>query len=380
MHDDAPISMIETPGTGSPGRFLRLFSGAGLAAMALVNLVALLSLIVVMAIASGRAHAAEQPPAAAAEAIPPCSGTDLMAKMATSNPDELAKIRAEAAKVPNGTDRLWRISRGGIAPSWLFGTMHVTDPRVLDMPAKAREAFGKANTVVIETTDILDPAKAQAQILAKPGLMMFTDGTTLASHMDASDLALLKEKLKARGLSYGLVQRMKPWMLGSFVGIPACEAARKSAGMDFLDKKIAEKAKEEGKTVEGLETLDEQLEALASLPMQFHMRGLIESLKLGDLMDDVSVTMTDLYLQGRIGTILPLMEAVSPKEDSAPGSGYADFQKRIITDRNAVMAERAAPIIDKGDAFIAVGALHLPGREGVVALLRRAGYTVTAIE
>ena len=319
-------------------------------------------------------------PAVAAVSLPDCKGTDLLEGMAKTDPAELAKIRAEAAKVPNGNDRLWKVSRQGVAPSWLYGTMHVTDPRVLDLPAKATKALDEATTVVIETTDILDPAKAQAAILAKPGLMMFTDGTTLASHLSEKDLALLKEKLKERGLSYGLVQRMKPWMLGSLVAIPACEAARKSAGVDFLDKRIAENAMKEGKKVEGLESLDEQLEAMASLPMRFHIRGLIESLKLGDLMDDVSVTMTDLYLKGRIGMILPMMEAVSPKEDSEPGSGYADFQKRIITDRNAVMAERAAPIIDKGDAFLAVGALHLPGDEGVVARLRKAGYTVTAVE
>lgn len=376
--NDNPI--IEATAPAGAGRRIRALSGAGLAAMALLNVLAVLSLIVVMAIATGRAHADDGAPAPAAQALPDCKGTDLLKRMAQTDPAELEKIRAEAAKVPNGNARLWKVTRGDVRPSWLYGTMHVTDPRVLDLPGKAEKALEESDTVVIETTDILNPAKAQAEILAKPSLTMFTDGTTLGNHLDGKDLALLKKKLKERGLSYGLVQRMKPWMLGSLVAVPACEAARKAAGIDFLDKRIAENARSQGKKVEGLESLDEQLEALASLPMKFHMRGLIESLKLGALMDDVSVTMTDLYLEDRIGTILPMMEAVSPKEDSAPGSGYADFQKRIITDRNAVMARRAAPIIDKGNAFIAVGALHLPGRQGVVARLRNAGYTVTAAE
>lgn len=374
----------------SPGfdRRIDALSGFGLAVMALAGLAVAVSLLVVIALASGTARAQEAPSAgrqtdktqSSQNARPVCAGSDLLAKMADSDPARLAGIRRQAADTPNGDDRLWKIEKKGVAPSWLYGTMHVTDPRVLALPDAAAKALAGAQTVVIETIDILDPTKAQAEILAKPDLTMFTDGTTLADHMDATDLALVKDKLKERGLSYGLVQRMKPWMLGSMLAVPACEEARAAAGADFLDEKIAKDAKAEGKTVEGLETLDEQLEALAGLPMKFHIQGLVESLKLGDLMDDVTVTMTDLYLKSRIGTILPMMEAVSPKEDEAPGSGYAEFQKRIITDRDAVMAKRAAPIIDKGNAFIAVGALHLVGKEGVVALLRKAGYTVTGIE
>ncbi len=53
------------------------------------------------------------------------------------------------------------------------------------------------------------------------------------------------------------------------------------------------------------------------------------------------------------------------------------FQEKMITSRNRHMAEAAAKYLDKGNAFIAVGALHLPGADGLVELLRQAGYTVT---
>lgn len=357
----------------APRGRLHSLCGAGLGLMALVHVLVALSFLVVVAFAFGQAHAEGATPAAGQN----CGGVDLLQKMAKTDPGELATIRAEAAKVPNGEGRLWKIEAPGVEPSWLYGTMHVTDPRVLQLPAKAAEALSKAGTVVIETADILDPAKAQAEILARPGLTMFTDGRTLADLLSPHDLSLVKAKLEKRGVPFDLVSRMKPWMIASLVAVPACETARKQAGADVLDKKIAEDAKAKGKKVEGLETLDEQFEALASLPMKFHIRGLVEAAELGDLMNDVSATMTDLYLKGEIGMILPMMKAVSPKGDEAPGSGYAEFQERIITDRNGVMAKRAAPIIDKGNAFIAIGALHLIGTEGVVARLRKAGYTVT---
>lgn len=346
---------------------------AGMAMLALLHVLVAVSFLIVLTFAVGQAHAAERP------AAEECGGANLLAAMSQDDPARLARIRKEAAAVPNGANLLWKIEMKGIAPSWLYGTMHVADPRVLSLPDAASAALDKAGTVVIETTDILDPGKAQAEILTHPELTMFTDGTTLDKLLDAGDLALLKKELKERGIDFDLVSRMKPWMIASFVAMPVCEDSRKQSGDDFLDKKIAEEAKAEGKSVEGLETLDEQLKAMASLPMEFHLRGLVETLELGSLMDDVMTTMTDLYLKGQIGMILPMMRAVSPAEDQAPGSGYAEFEERIIHERNGVMARRAAPIIDKGDAFIAVGALHLPGDDGLVARLRKAGYTVTAV-
>jgi len=355
-----------------PGRLRDLVPGAGLVLIAVVHLLAAISFVVVLALAAGRAQA-EQPGGTG------CGGSNLLAEMAEDDPARFAEIRRQAAEVPNGTGRLWKIEKEGVEPSWLYGTMHVTDPRVLDLPDAARAALEGSGTVVIETTDVLDPAKAQAAILSRPELTMFTDGTTLDSLLDPHELALLKKALSERGVTFGLVSRMKPWMVASLVALPTCEQARKTSGDDFLDKKIAEQAEASGKAVKGLETLDEQLQAMASLPMAFHIRGLVETLELGALMDDVMTTMTDLYLKGEIGMILPMMRAISPQEDQAPGSGYAEFEERIIRERNAVMAKRAAPIIDAGGAFIAVGALHLPGDEGLVARLRKAGYSVTGV-
>ena len=68
--------------------------------------------------------------------------------------------------------------------------MHMTDPRVTRLPPAAQKAFDAADTVVIETTDMLDQAKMMAAMhAASPDLMMFTDGTTLASLLSPEDAA-----------------------------------------------------------------------------------------------------------------------------------------------------------------------------------------------
>ncbi|MDR7145667.1 TraB/GumN family protein [Rhizobium sp. BE258] len=306
-----------------------------------------------------------------------CSGKDLMAELKQSDPARYAEVVKEADAVPNGKGIFWKIEKQGLKPSWLLGSMHVTDPRVLNLPAYAQAAHDGADTIVIESDEILDERKAAAALLARPDLTMFTDGTTIDKLLSPEDYARLDAGLKQRGIPLSAVSRMRPWMIASAVALPACEIARKAKGVQFLDQKIAADAIKQGKQVKGLETLAEQLQAMAELPMEFHLKSLIETLELGPKMNDVVETMTDLYLSGDVGMTIPMLKTVSPEEG---GDGdYAAFEQRIILDRNKVMADRAAPILANGNVFMAVGALHLPGDQGVIQLLRKQGFTVTAV-
>lgn len=308
-----------------------------------------------------------------------CNGVSLVERLAASDPQSLADARATASATANGKGLLWKVEKAGLEPSHLFGTMHITDPRVTRLPGAAQAAFDAAATVVIETIDILDPVKAQAALLSKPELTMFTDGTTLSSFLSGDDATLVETELSRRGIPLALVSRMKPWMIAGLVALPPCELARKTAGAEFLDISIANAARSEGKQLLGLESIGEQMAAMADLPMAFHIRGLVETIKLADLMPDIMATMTELYLEGEIALIMPVIMASGPETTGDDADGYAEFEERIIRMRNHVMAERAAPLLAAGNAFIAIGALHLPGDEGLVALLRTAGYTVSSV-
>lgn len=306
-----------------------------------------------------------------------CGGHDLIAEMARTDPAKLDALRKEAADTVNGKGLLWKIEKPGVEPSYLYGTMHLTDPRVLKLSDTAETAYRGADTVVIETDEVLDP-KAPMKVMAEtPELMMFMDGNTLDKIIPQDKLDTVKTALSERGISLAAVNRMQPWMLTSMLAMPACEFARKKEGAAFLDIKLAEDAKAQGKQIAGLETIKDQLGAMASLPTQFHIDGLIETLTLGSKLPDVFETMTVLYTQGDIGMIFPLMRSVSP-DGTESGQNYAEFEEKMVNARNRTMAERAVPIVAKGNAFIAVGALHLPGEQGLVSLLRSRGYTITA--
>jgi len=167
-------------------------------------------------------------------------------------------------------------------------------------------------------------------------------------------------------------------MLSAMVALPACEMARKAGGAPVLDVKLAKQASAAGKQVAGLESVADQLRAMASLPMDFHIKGLVETLKLGDRMDDVVETMIVIYEKEATGMFWPLLRTVLP-EGSGEGIGYAAFEEALITGRNHTMAENAAPLLRRGNAFVAVGALHLPGPEGLIELFRAAGYSVSRV-
>jgi uncharacterized protein len=307
-----------------------------------------------------------------------CTGTDLLAQMQEEDPQQLARLRAEAAATTNSDALLWRIEAQGTAPSFLFGTMHMADPRVVALPAPAQNAFDEAATVVIETTDILDPAGMMAAIMSDPELTMFTDATTLTSLLGEDDRRIVEEGLAARNIPPASVQKMKPWMLSAMVALPACEFARKTAGEEVLDQRLATDALAAGKKVAGLERAVDQLSAMASLPLDFHLDGLVEVMRLGERIDDVMETMIAIYLSGETGLFWPFFNAVVPGQGSdAPG--FADFEEALINARNRTMAQNAVAFIEEGNAFIAVGALHLPGEEGLVGLLRAQGYSVTPV-
>lgn len=310
---------------------------------------------------------------------PVCVGNNLLEELSD---DELATARSEAAKIPNGQGLLWQISKPGQKSSWLYGTMHLTDPRIVNLSGSVGDAIDSSDVVVIETLDLLDPQKASAAMLMNPDLTMFSGGKTLASELSPEDKELVEVELNERGISFNLVSGMKPWMIMSLVGASDCETERTAKGVRILDFQIVDRAKAGDKELKGLETIVEQLSAMASLPIDFQVKGLIETLRLGDLTTDIIETMIQLYLSEEISLITPAMQAIATKYDAADTDedGFGEFEAKIVLARNYIMAERSLPILEKGNAFIAVGALHLPGEEGVIELLREHGYEITRVE
>jgi uncharacterized protein YbaP (TraB family) len=172
---------------------------------------------------------------------------------------------------------------------------------------------------------------------------------------------------------------LKPWLISMLLATSDCERKQVASGAKVLDLKVAAEAQKDGLTVTGLETIEKQLSALASIPNDQQIAMLKVGLKYADRSDDLMETLVQMYLKRQIGAAMPFQLALAA-EAGVPASAFDGFKKILLTDRNAGMRDAALPLLDKGHAFIAVGALHLVGPAGLVALFRERGYTVTAVE
>lgn len=304
-------------------------------------------------------------------------GVNLIDGLDKKDPKLWSELQNEAIKMPNHKGIFWKIEKDGLKPSYLFGTIHLSDPRVIALPEAVTKAYNDADRIVVEATDITDPKAFLRVKLEQPELIQFTDGSTLQSHLPQDQLKEIDKKLEARGIILGAVSKMKPWIITSLLALPKCERQRKLDGADFLDEYLITEAQDQGRPVLGLENAVEQLEAMNRLPLDFHIRNLISAAQYGDNIEDAMETTIALYLQGEIGMIMPALRKIVP--DSLSEEDYDLFQKVLLTDRNHIMAKRAAPILASGGVFVAVGALHLPGKEGLIELLRAQGYTITAM-
>lgn len=310
------------------------------------------------------------------DAAPPaCSGLDLTKNF---SPSENRKFLNHAKKIKNGNARFWKIEKKGVKPSYLYGTMHVTDPDVVNLSQPVRHALDNADRVILELDEIIgENGKFVAKKLASsPDFMTIKTGESFKDKLPPDEFQRFNQTLEAHGLNYSLVANSKPWLIWMMLSIPACETRRQSYGYKALDVEIGENAKKLGKPVIGLETVDEQLAALDDLPISFYARSIEDYFNKPDFYENIFYTEIQLYKNNRIGEILVLS---SMFELDISAKDQKIFKDVLMRKRNLHMAQRALPFVKQGNSFIAVGAAHLVDDSGLVEQLRKHGYRVTAM-
>jgi hypothetical protein len=309
---------------------------------------------------------------------PVCTGDDLIERMQAEKPTAYSTLRAEADAIPNGKGLFWKIeAANGAAPSYLYGTVHVTDPRVHALRAPVQAALDKASTVIVESTEALSATDLAKNMFKVSGLMILPGAQTLDDLIPAADLALVKTFYEKEG-GYEAHFKFRPYMLAMTLSYAPCEVARQTEGLPSLDAAIATTFKPDAARLAGLETLVEQFTAMSDMPMPQQVDWLLQAIRLHSEIDDFTETLIRLYLAQDTGMLLAWSRDMTVENGNE--ATWASFKSLLIDTRNTRMAERAAPFIDEGNAFIAVGALHLPGQTGLVQLLRDLGYKVTAVD
>jgi len=264
----------------------------------------------------------------------------------------------------------WRISGNGLKhPAYLYGTMHVSDRRVFNFGDKVNKAFAESKAYAME----LDPEKAMS--LTTLTKMMMTDGTKISKLIPDSDYHFLDSMMRvSTGMGMALYNTMEPIIVSTILdefGMGISKMDTTETKMDEeMDLYFYKNAKKDKKKVIGIETVDEQIGAMHSLNYQEQADLLVQSIE--DIKKGPKSSDMDL-MQYYIAQNLDSLLSMNDKQPMPP-----KLYKALITDRNIRMADRIDLFIHKLPTFIAVGALHLPGPDGVISLLRKKGYTVEA--
>jgi hypothetical protein len=259
--------------------------------------------------------------------------------------------------------------------------MHLTDARINTLSPAVRQALAGARRLVLELEDISPGGfmKVMSQNPQMMGLMLFTDGRRLDQLLGPEDYRTITEVLSRSGVPPQMSGMFRPWLASLMLSVSGCEQRRMGAGLLPLDANLGRDAKARGIEVEGLETVEQQFRALAGVPEPDQVEMLKSGIRYYDRIDDMTETMIQLYLQRQLGSIWPLQLALAEKV-GVPAKAFESAEKSLLVTRNLGMRDKALAFLEEGNAFIAVGGLHLPGRQGLVTLLREAGYTVTAVE
>lgn len=306
-----------------------------------------------------------------------CKATSLLNELDVRDRFGLERVLHNARSVENSDSVLWKVEKSGRPPSYLFGTVHVVDDSLSQLRPAVTAAIAQSTTVALEAAEISRAATKYA--MAKAGPLMVSTERPLLKILDEEEMTIVERALFKAGFPKEMALGFQPWVVTMFLSDSECQKAKHERGLKSLDLMVSEEAKARDIKVVGLEKMLEQYEAMASLPESAQAAWLKASVQLHDRVDDMAHTMAELYRFRRLGAVWELTREL------APSAGLDDatlsvLQHDLVVRRNERMLERAMPLIDDGGAFIAVGVLHLMGKDGLVATLRARGFDVTAVE
>jgi len=266
---------------------------------------------------------------------------------------------------------LWKVSGNGLTkPSYLFGTHHLIEKDQVKDFDKILNLASESDAVVGEM-DMTDMAAMQAKIMQ--GAMM--QGKNIREMISADDYVLVDTELKQL-LGAGLDQlgTFKPMMLQAMYGVmvylKSQNITKQPEGVDVLFQK---KAKENNKPVIGLETIEQQSAILFdSLPLNRQAEILVKSVKEKQKGIELLKRLNEFYIAG---DLKKLSELDKEDDDMTPAE-----KKQLYDNRNIAWMKQIPVLLSKQSCFVAVGCMHLIGETGLIAQLKKAGYTVEGIE
>ncbi|MEO8135835.1 MAG: TraB/GumN family protein [Betaproteobacteria bacterium] len=278
----------------------------------------------------------------------------------------LAALSMPAAPAePFAAGRLWRVAKPGIADSYVFGTIHIADPRVSTVSAPVESALARSRTLATELT--VDAAAAARGV----DLEEAADGQRLEPLLGEADLALLRALLLAQDIPERSIERMKPWA----AMLKSTRAAPGSGGAS-LDEQLFSIARARKMRVAPLEFVEEQVAAFDAIPLATQVALLKHTLAWREELPGDTESTIAAWLRGDLAALARICQGTCARS-AGMREHYAALTRHIVHDRTALLHHRLFVPLREGRVFVAIGAMHLYGGQGLLAMLKKDGYRVT---
>ena len=271
-------------------------------------------------------------------------------------------LSAIATTVAQDNSLLYKVEGNGISTSYLFGTFHMLPKEDFELKEKVKKAFDASDLVVMEL-DMDDPNMQTAMM----GVSMISGDDSLQNHMTAEEFKILDDYFTSKmGIGMANFNKMKPFVVSSMVMM-----AHLGQNMASYETTFVGMAKEHSKEIKGLETIEFQM-------------AMFDGQSYEDQIDDVIKMLTE---DGGIDGFFNKMITIYKREDIEglykSMDEYFEYDKalqaKLLDERNQNWIPKIGEYSKDQKVFYAVGSGHLGGEQGVIKLLREAGYKVTPI-
>ena len=273
---------------------------------------------------------------------------------------------------------LWKVTGNGLGrPSYILGTHHMAPSTMIDQIKGVNEAIAGCDIVVgeVEKDSLMSP-EVQARMAQA---MVAPLDSTLDKVLTPADYSIVEKVFNkyfsTLGMKLKQVNNLKPSAIST--QMQAMQAIKYFPNFDansLIDVMVQTRANEAGRPSVGLENVDEQINLLFNGSIANQAKGLVEACKQDEFFQVQSAALADAYLHQDLDKMLAVMT------DATMGGDSEEEMEILIYSRNRSWAEKLKVIMPERACLVCVGAGHLPGAQGLLQLLRDAGYTVEPMQ
>jgi uncharacterized protein YbaP (TraB family) len=257
---------------------------------------------------------------------------------------------------------LWQVSGNGLtSPSYIYGTIHMICKEDFMFSSTLKEKFAASKSLYLEI-DMDDPS-----MMMKMAMLSIMKDHTLKDIMNASDYNELSAYVKdSLGMPMIMFNRLKPMTLMSLLYTKVLSCPSES-----YEQRLMEMSKQQKKEINGLEKIEDQMAVFDKIPDSVEAQMILEMIRK---MPEQRVQFAEMVTSYKSENLSKLGEEINNSEE---WKGYEDI---MLVNRNQQWIPVMSAAMKTGSQLFAVGAGHLPGKDGVITLLRKAGYKVEPIK